>query len=279
MTPVKAFLNKHLVMSYFVLAFAISWGAVIIVAGKVPIPVEHITIVGLAMLLGPSLAGILLTGLASGKEGLRELFSRLRRWRVGVHWYTVAILTIVFLSAVILLALSCLSPDFLPPVFTSADKAAQLLTAIMVGLVVGFFEELGWTGFAIPRLRQRYGFLATGLIVGLLWGAWHFIVFWESDSFSGIFPLVLLLARLFANLPAYRILMVWVYDHTKSLFIAILMHATLTGLVFIEPPLTGGNLLIYMLVRGAALWILIAVVFLVKRRAPRRNRSITDKEI
>ena len=40
---------------------------------------------------------------------------------------------------------------------------------IVGGLVVGFFEELGWTGFAIPTLmRLRYGVLGTGLIVGVL---------------------------------------------------------------------------------------------------------------
>ena len=39
--------------------------------------------------------------------------------------------------------------------------------------MVAFFEELGWTGFAVPELRKRYGILTTGLIVGLLWGVWH----------------------------------------------------------------------------------------------------------
>ncbi len=48
------------------------------------------------------------------------------------------------------------------------------MAGIAVGLVVPFFEELGWTGFAIPELGKRYGILTTGLIVGLLWGAWHF---------------------------------------------------------------------------------------------------------
>ncbi len=98
---------------------------------------------------------------------------------------------------------------------------------IVTGLMVGFFEELGWTGFAIPRMRLRYGVLATGLIVGLVWGLWHFILFWEEDSFSGILPLVLLLARLFSWLPAYRVLMVWVYDHTESLLVIAFLLRTI----------------------------------------------------
>ena len=62
-----------------------------------------------------------------------------------------------------------------------------LLIGLVVGLVTGIFEELGWTGFAIPRLRLRYGVLTTGLIVGVLWGAWHFLIFWEA-TLSGALP-------------------------------------------------------------------------------------------
>ena len=135
--------------------------------------------------------------------------------------------------------------------------------------MVGFFEELGWTGFAIPRMRLRYGILATGIIVGLLWGAWHFLLFWESDSFSGAFPLALLLARLFSWLPAYRVLMVWVYDRTESLLVAMLMHVSLVAtLQIIDPSLTGGRLLTFILVRAAVFWVIVVAVLSAQRRAP-----------
>ena len=112
-----------------------------------------------AMLAGPSVAGILLTGLVSGKAGLRELLSRLLKWRVGARWYAVALLTAPLLVTAVLLALSLISPVFLPAIVTTDDKAALLLSGIAAGLAGGFFEELGWTGFAIPRLRRRYGVL------------------------------------------------------------------------------------------------------------------------
>lgn len=224
--------------------------------------------VGLAMLLGPSAASLLLTGLASGRVGLRELLSRLLRWRVGARWYAVALLTAPLSTVAALLALSLFSPEFLPVIFTSDDKATVVLTGIAAGLLVGVFEEVGWTGFAVPRLRLRYGALTTGLIVGLLWGAWHFILFWESGSFSGAFSLALLLGRLFSWLPAYRVLMVWVYDRTGSLFVAILMHVSLVAnMAIVEPPLTGAGLLTYILVRAAVLWLLVAAVAVAQRRA------------
>jgi membrane protease YdiL (CAAX protease family) len=263
MTTIKAFIKRHPVLTYFALTFAISWGAILIVVGPggIPVTTEQLEMLGLAMLLGPSAAGILLTGLASGRVGLRELLSRLLRWRVGARWYAVALLTAPLSTAAVLLALSLLSPEFLPVIFTSDDKATLLLTGIAAGLMVGFFEELGWTGFAVPRLRLRYGVLTTGLIVGLLWGAWHFILFWESGSLSGALSLALLLGRLFSWLPAYRVLMVWVYDRTGSLLVAMLMHVSLVAsTVIVEPPLTGGALLTYILVRAAVLWVVVAAV-------------------
>jgi hypothetical protein len=145
--------------------------------------------------------------------------------------------------------------------------ATLLLTGIAVGLLVGFCEELGWTGFAIPRLRRRYGVLTTGLIVGLLWGAWHFLVFRERDSFSAAFGLALVLVRLFSWLPAYRVLMVWVYDRTGSLPVAMLMHASLVAGQFILFPmaLTGVNALTYILVWAAALWGVVAAIAVANR--------------
>jgi hypothetical protein len=104
--------------------------------------------------------------------------------------------------------------------------------------------------------------LSTGLLGGVLWGAWHFIMFWEPDSFSAAFPLALLLVKLFSWLPAYRVLMVWVDDRTGSLLRAMLMHASLTAtqLILMPPPASGMSLLTSILAWAAALWIVVAVI-------------------
>jgi membrane protease YdiL (CAAX protease family) len=85
---------------------------------------------------------------------------------------------------VILFALSLTSPVFLPGVLTTSDKAPLLLLGIVSSLIEGLFEELGWTGFAVPELRWHHGVFATGLIVGVLWGAWHFLVILWSAAVS-----------------------------------------------------------------------------------------------
>jgi membrane protease YdiL (CAAX protease family) len=143
-----------------------------------------------------------------------------------------------------------------------------LVIGLAAGLMTGLCEELGWTGFVIPRLRLRYGVLTTGIVVGLLWGAWHFPLFSGGDL-SGALPLALFLpVQLFTFLPAYRVLMVWVYDRTGSLLVAMLMHVTLTASTLILQPLdvAGMRALTYDLVLAAALWLLIAALAMANGR-------------
>ena len=276
MTAIEAFVTRHPVRTYFALAFAISWAGVLFVVGPdgIPTTIEHLITIGpamfVAMLAGPSVAGLLMTSLVSGRAGLREVLARLLTWRVGGRWYAVALLTAPFLVMAVSLALSLLSPEFLPAVFMTNDKAPVLLSGLAAGLIVGIFEELGWTGFAIPRMRRRYGVLSTGLLVGVLWGAWHFLMFWEPGSFSGAFPLALLLVKLFSWLPAYRVLMVWVYDRTGSLLVAMLMHGSLTAtqLILMPLPASGMSLLTSILAWAAALWIVVA--------SDRRGQPLAD---
>lgn len=267
MATIKTFIKRYSVPTYFALTFIFTWGcmALAVYPNGFPITDEQFETSGafvyVAMLVGPSGAGILLTGLLNGRAGFRELLSRLFKWRVDARWYAVALLTAPLMIAPILLGLSLVSSEFLPAIFTSDNKLAVALSAIAAGLAVGLFEELGWTGFAMPRLKQRYGVLSTGLITGILWGAWHFLPFWKSDTFSAAFPLILLLGQLFSWLPPYRILMVWVYDRTGSLLVSVFMHASLMASLnaFVPVELSGTTLLTWIFSWAAALWVVLTV--------------------
>ena len=220
---------------------------------------------GFTSLLGPSLAGVLLTSFLDGRAGLRDLLSRLRRWRVGVRWYAVALLTAPLVTILTLLALSLTSPAFVPAIITAEDKASLLLSGIAVGLIVPVFEEVGWTGFATPRLRLRHGVLGTGLIMGLLWGAWHLPLFAGSAASSGAIPPALFMAAmLFAWLPPYRVLMVWVYDRTQSLLVVMLMHMPIVVSQFVLTPegISGEAMFASLVATGAALWLVVGAVAL-----------------
>ena len=269
MTTIKAFIKSHPVLAYFALTFAISWGGVLIVVGPGEFPATPKQFDSLfpfpilALLVGPPVAAILLTGLVYGRAGFRDLLARMTRWQVSARWYAVALLTAPLLFTAILLALSLTSSVFLPGILTTSNKASLLLFGLVVGLTAGIFEELGWTGFAIPRLRQRHGVLGTGLIVGFLWGAWHFPLFSGSSVTSAAVPPALyLLVLLFSVLPAFRVLMVWVYERTGSLLVAMLMHVSLTASTLILMPLatSGVTAVTYDLVLAAVLWVVAAAV-------------------
>jgi membrane protease YdiL (CAAX protease family) len=276
MTKIKALLNRYAVFTYFFLTFLITWGSIFLLVGSFRFPFTRAQIdaagpmVYVGMLLGPSTAGLLMIGLVEGRAGYRSLFSRLGKWRVGVRWYAIALLTVPVLVTAILTMLSRMDPAYQLAIAAEQDKATLTVTGVVMGLAVGFFEELGWTGFVVPRLRRRFGLLATGLVVGLLWGAWHYPPFSPSGSDAGaISPAVYLSILLFSFLPAYRVLLVWIYDRTHSLLLVVLMHAPLSAcqLVLIPPALTGAKLVTYDLIFGAALWVIAAAVLVASPKA------------
>jgi len=280
MKTIRAFIKRHPVMSYYAMVFVISWGGMLLVVGLgpggIPATKEQVgalmPFMLLALFAGPSVAGLMMTGIVYGREGFRNLLVRMTRWRIGARWYALALLTAPLLVTTTLLALSLTSPEFLPGIFTSDDKVTLVLFGIGWGLVGGgLLEELGWTGFAVPTLlRQRgHGVLATGLFVGVLWGLWHFLItFWASGTSSGALSLAgFLPAVLFyvGSLPAYRVLMVWVYERTgESMLVAMLMHASFSASMLIQQPLGLALVpgLAWNLVLAAALWIVVGAVAL-----------------
>ena len=288
MTTIRAFTKKHPLLSFYALAFAIIWGGLIMVVGgpsEIPGSPEKFEtrfgLVLLAWLAGPSVAGILMTGLLYGRAGLREFRSRLLRWRVGARWYAVALLTAPLLSVATLFALSLTSSEYLPTILTTSDKGALLLLGIVGTFVGGIFEELGWTGFATPTLlrRMRYGVLTTGLIVGVLWGVAHFpLYYWASGDLSGALLPAVVAANVLAWFPPYRVLMVWVYERTNgSLLLAMLMHGSCTGSLVIFASLAPGwPLFTFLLAFGAVVWVFVGAVALAQgghlTRQPLRKR-------
>jgi membrane protease YdiL (CAAX protease family) len=276
MTTIKAFIKRRPVLSFYLVVFAISWGGFLLAVGPTTtmevanIPPGAI----LSMAAGPIVGGLLMTGLVYGKAGFRELRSRLFKWRVGVRWYAAALLPGPLVVAGMLFALSLVSPVFLPGILRVEDKVAYLLFNLWVALTAGLLEEVGWTGFATPTLRRRYSALGAGLIVGVLWGAWHFLGnVAAAETVAGTLPLsiflsLILVDLLFGSLAAFRVLMMWVYDRTGSLLMAILMHVSLTAAVriFMPAPNEGIPLLIASFATSAAMWAVVAAVALARRR-------------
>ena len=162
---IKSFVQNNSIAIYFVFAYSITWGGILLVmAGtgfKEEVGMGTFALIFLAMFASPCLTSITLTSILEGREGIRELFSRMKRWQVGFGWIVVAIFTIpVLMSATLYLLSATVSPVF---------KPGWMIPGFIAGLIAGFFEEIGWTGFALPRLQKKYGGLAAGILLGLLW--------------------------------------------------------------------------------------------------------------
>ncbi len=263
-------LHWHPVLAYYILVFLISFGGILIAlgpggfVGTTATPRTQLWVGGPISLLGPSIAGLLCTGLLYGKPGLRQLLSRLLAWRVGAGWYVFALLT-----APVITALSLLARSTPPAIATASDKLGLLLTGIALGFLSSpFFEELGWTGFATPELRKRFGVLGTGLMMGVLWGLWHYPIFSASGLLSGsLSSLLFTLLLLFTWLIPYRILMVWLYDHTHSLLLVVLMHVPIVADQFVlnpdgqSPEFIAASNIIF----AVALWMVVGVIYVARR--------------
>ena len=254
---VTSWLGRHLLAGYFALCFGISWGGILAVVTarnfdlSAPRPSELGVDFGL-MLLGPSVAGLTMISLADGRPGLRDLWSRCIRWRVGTGWYAAALLTAPLLLLALLLCLSALASSAFAPRFQWALFGA--------GLVAGGFEEIGWTGFATPRLLARRHAAMSGLWLGLIWASWHLIVDFRYNfaAMGIVWPLEFAIVYL-ATLTPYRILMTWVYGNTGSVLLAVLMHASYTGwLLALFPKTSLIQSLIWQSAFAIMLWSAVA---------------------
>ncbi len=259
----KAFIQRHPTTTYFGIAFLIPFVGFLTVMlprllrGEAIQPLDALLLFPV-MELGVFLAGIILTRVVDGKRGLRDLFARMGHWRVGASWYAAVLLTPPCVLLVVLLTLKTVATPLFSPDFH--------LDGLAFGLVAGFFEETGWTGYAFPKLRLQYNALTASIILGGLWGLWHMAVVDQLGAAGphGIYWLAFFLSFA-AILMAIRVLIGWVYSNTKSVLLAQLMHASLTAslVIFSPAPISPANETLWYAAYAVALWIVATLVIIV----------------
>jgi len=207
------------------MAFAISWiGTFIVIgpkflAGEV-IEFSDIGLMAFAMLNGPFIAGLLMTYLTDGKQGLKEFFARLKKYKIPGHWYLPLLIFPILLLCVSVLLGVLVSPELAPTLG---------FMGLIAGPMAGLLEETGWMGFAYPKMKGKSSALITAIYLGVIHGVWHIVADFLGNSlaFGGYW-----LPYFFGfclHVVALRVLIVWVYSNTGSLFLAMLMHASSTG--------------------------------------------------
>lgn len=156
-------------MLFFLLSFLISW--LIWGLGR---RTENDTVLIWLGSFGPAISALVITAVSEGRDGLRRLLSRLFIWRVGLKWYLIALLLVPVVGLTIAIAYLLLNDlTFALPEAeywhaTLWQQIAVWVAGIWLGVVIAPGEELGWRGYALPRLQARLHPLAASILLGLV---------------------------------------------------------------------------------------------------------------
>jgi len=203
----------------------------------------------------PTLSALLVAGLFPGGGGARSLLRQVRTWRTRIAWYAIAVLgpsVLFLLDEAVNLALGGAPPQHwivLPGL--SGFFPGSLFFSVMGVLAGTIGEEVGWRGFAQPRLQKRYGALKASILVGLVWGTFHLWILPICHCMSVTDVLVTQYFRLIATAVIYA----WIYNSTKgSLFLVMVAHAAHNITVDLMPQVGGSAVIV------AVSYVAVAIV-------------------
>ena len=225
-------LRAHPVVSFFVLAYAVTWllwAPIVIAAVPAFSETRHVpSLYALpAVAVGVTGTAFLMTAVTQGRPGVRRLLRRLTFWDVGLRWYLVALLLIPLGEVLITAALIG------PEVLRALGPSALVLypAAFLAHFVFGpLFEETGWRGFALPRLQHRFGPMRASILLGVLWGGWHFFLYLPGWMQAGALAGMVNAAIFVAFTVTVSVVFTWLSNNTRgSLLLAMLLHGSVNG--------------------------------------------------
>jgi membrane protease YdiL (CAAX protease family) len=250
-------MKRHPLVTFFLLVFILTWVVWVPRASGAPLGV-----LGQAWTWIPAIAALLAAALTGGRGALRELGSRLVRWRVGWQWYVVVILGPALFSLAVAGVYTLFGGSWAeaaPPAILAGPLLLLPLFLAILTLTDGLGEELAWRGFALPRLLTRYNALVASVVLGVIWALWHLPLLWTEGN--GMFHLPVWLLLL--DLTAKAILFTWVFLHTRgSVLIAMLFHGA-TNLFLVSPEVVSTGDFQVAVLAMVGKWVLVGIVLVV----------------
>ena len=214
MGHLRAAVNRQPLIAYFVLAFVMSWSLQAALAGQgIRLDAADAAPWLLLITLVPSLAAIIVARMDLDPLAWTALLGRLRTWRVPLRWYVIGAVTGAAAglagAATFLLVGGHVSPQ------------PAILAMVPVILVAGFFEEVGWRGFALPGLLARMAPLPASVLLGAIWGLWHTPAQLVDPTGANLAVVAIYISQTVG----LSILLTWLFLHTGgSILAAAILH-------------------------------------------------------
>ena len=199
----------------------------------------------------PALLAVLVLHRRGSSEDWRVFRQRLATWRVGRRWYAVALVTLPLVHMVGVALASQLGGQF--------PFHLERFALLPLFLIANLGEEIGWRGYALPQLHQRFRSLTASLILGVVWAAFHWVAFLQNPTLSWGFLVVGSLMLI-----AMSIVLTWVFNHSRqSVIVATIAHAMYDVVSIGIVPLGETTTPLLALALGAGLMCLIALLLVV----------------
>jgi membrane protease YdiL (CAAX protease family) len=248
---------KRPLVTFFVLTYALMWACFIAVAvAEIP---TYAPLGGVLVLLGtfaPSLAALWITARTEGEGGVRALLGGVIKWRVSARWYLFALayIPVIKLTAALIHRLATGEwPRF------GDEPWYLILPAIAVSTPVQAGEEIGWRGYALPRLTARFGLARASIVLGLVWGCWHLPQFFipEADTYWQSFFVYV------SQVTALSVAMAWLYARTNgSVLLVMLLHAAVNNAKDIVPSALPGASSTFGLSASLVAWLTVTLLWI-----------------
>lgn len=258
------------VFLFFLATYILTWACWIGVL-KAHIPLQSWT-GELFILIGtfaPAFMALWFTWKYEGPAGIGELLGRMLKWRVEKRWYALAVAYMVAVkltAALIHRLITGAWPRF------GAETWYIVAVAIVFSTPVQAGEELGWRGYALPRLAERLGLPWASVVLGVIWATWHLPIFFipGADKYGQSFPVWA------AAVTAVSVAMAYVYAKTHgSLLLTMLMHAASNNTSNVVPAAQAGAANPFALHATPILWLTTALMWVLAAYFLPQMRKLT----
>lgn len=223
----KSTLKRSGLTAFFLLTFGYTWGVALAFVFAPAVATQLFGPAGFTnpwiflAVWSPTLSGLLCALVFSGPRGLKELLGRMFRVRIGLKWWALALLGTAAVSLSARYVQHFVTGAPAPPL-DAIDRWPFFLQVGLITLIADpgpLGEDLGWRGFAMPRMLSTMPPLATSLVLGVIWGVWHFPAFFIPGLPQVAIPLHWFLLAI----TSCSVVMTWMALHTRGAVLPLVL--------------------------------------------------------